>query len=482
MIARSSTQHAGGGGGITNNINNNNNNGGRKSCWSVLVTRSITLACMATIGVVAVFWQWITSLEFVSPPSPTVGRNWNSSSSSSNNHTVAKGLNQNNNLNEPSLPLQPRTKEMLTISQAKIKYPYCFSNELLDVDNTTGHWYIDLPATGAYVRSTAPPRYDHISCFVMKARYNCAVPPNNETKPEPVATDWKLVLRRKPDGPFCDLHELMNDIGGPAGVGRQLREEAAFSTPADDTKKKFAFVIQGNSFLRQVWTALTCGWRQHITQLIVQDGGPKVCVGTNFCLTRDDPIQPDEMGTFLRTTTGPEQLPMGCHDTLPSQMTHFFRPGVPLPPTVRGRCNTDVAMVEFAGFLQFHYIFHLEFYANPLRVYHELGLDHLSDITAYVGHGWSFRRAIEKFQGQLNRTMLMEHSTNFPTSKTIWELQIRDIGKQYSADNPYTRDHQPDPHSCMPGAADDQANLLLFALLRNVKVRAESGASTLLPL
>ena len=397
------------------------------------------------------------------------------------NHTAAKARNQTSQI-------------LLTIPQAHIKYPYCFSHELLDVDpstTTTGRWYINLRATGAYVRSTAPPRYDHISCFVMKARYNCAVPPFNNTnnhnnssnstitKQEPVATDWKLILRRETNGPFCDLHELVNDIGGPVGVGRYLRREEATSPADQPNKKKLVFVLQGDSMLRQVWMALTCGWRQHITRIMVQEGGPQVCNHTNFCKARD-PIPAEEMGTFLRTTD-PEQVPWGCHDTQPNRMAHFFRPGVPLPTQIRGRCNTNVAMVEFAGVLQFHYIFHLEFYANPLRVYQELGLHHLSDITAYVGQGGSFPRTIEKFQSQLNRTMLAEHSTNFQISETIWNLQIRDIGKRYSADNPYTRDHQPDLHSCMPGAADDKANLLLFTLLRDVTVGAESGASMLLP-
>ena len=62
----------------------------------------------------------------------------------------------------------------------------------------------------------------------------------------------------------------------------------------------------------------------------------------------------------------------------------------------------------------------------------------------------------------------------FENATLVWEmgyfrkLQARDLNRWFGADNPGILE-KPDAHPCLPGVPDDEANVLLYMLLRLLK-------------
>jgi len=137
------------------------------------------------------------------------------------------------------------------------------------------------------------PRYDHVSCFFMKPRYNCAIPPsprnssdNNNNKSAAIATDFMLVLENPLDisnnsninnySSYCDLQKFVRDAGGPAGIARQLvnnQKEKGIPTGNNGNGQQQQYIdvlLLGTSLLRQVFEALLCGFQDQISDLQLQ--------------------------------------------------------------------------------------------------------------------------------------------------------------------------------------------------------------------
>jgi hypothetical protein len=101
----------------------------------------------------------------------------------------------------------------------------------------------------------------------MKARYNRASV-FNDTSTEKVATDYKLVWKHTNHTKDCDVRRVVDTVGGPQGLARLLGR-------ANHTRP-FQVLLQGNSFLRQMFEALVCGFQSQITDLKLRVGCPSV--------------------------------------------------------------------------------------------------------------------------------------------------------------------------------------------------------------
>jgi hypothetical protein len=182
---------------------------------------------------------------------------------------------------------------------------------------------ISLEASGQYISSDNPPRYDHASCFVMKARYNCASA-YNATSTEEVATDYKLVWNYANHTKDCDVRRVVDTVAGPQGFARLLGR-------TNDTRP-FQVLLQGNSYLRQVFEALVCGFQSQITDLKLKIGVPSAR---------------GEMIDLPRAREG------GCHGVKKTSIASFYRRNVTVPSTTPG-CNDNLGMVEFGNVIRFY--------------------------------------------------------------------------------------------------------------------------------
>ena len=333
----------------------------------------------------------------------------------------------------------------------QIQHPGC-----ADLKNIT------VFSDGHFVRSAYPPRYDHMSCFVMKSRYNCA-----GQKVENAATNWKLVLRQNKQ--TCDLRAVIDDTHGPMGVAQEMRRQRGLpdSRPVN-------VVLQGNSFLRQIWEAFVCGWRHDITQIQVHQGGPHVSLeamknmgnGKFNASQFGKPINMRDLFGGHPETTNFSAI-QGCHAG-PKNQSSYYVPGKPVPRNL-DECNDNMAMVEFGGMIRFHYIFRSNrLYENMTDVYKHLGLQ-VENIDALMfndGEESTFQQKSSLRRGVFERSPIWVG--NF-VQYTLMRLQLRDIGVWKGATNPRMVE-SPDAHPCMPGVPDDEANLLLFSLLSDAKV------------
>jgi len=93
-------------------------------------------------------------------------------------------------------------------------------------------------------------RYDHL-CPYMKTRYNCG------TKEKAMyggnAYDWKLMLRDQGrEERVCNLWDLINDLQGPAGIGKKVLDDWQTRQGSDRIKRANKTMINvamlGNSF------------------------------------------------------------------------------------------------------------------------------------------------------------------------------------------------------------------------------------------
>ncbi len=286
-------------------------------------------------------------------------------------------------------------------------------------------WVTWLRSYGQYVPTTEPARYDHF-CPVMKARYNCAWPTN--TTDIPRAFDYHFVWKHPQYPQVCNLRQLVQFIGGPAGI---------------PGKKIF---LQGNSYLRQVWEALVCGFGQQITNLTLYENGPSMSL-EGSAKRGGQKISSEQLGNFM-----PDAVTIdGCHGSgLEWRLDDYYRQNVTIPPN-HDKCNDDIASVEF-GNVQFAYIFRKEWYQIDALVdsYRKIGMPNELDVVVLNSKSRnSTARSLIDFSKLLS--MLIE-------------VQKRSLGTYFGADNPWITD-PPDGHPCMPGIPDDEANILLFLLL-----------------
>lgn len=332
---------------------------------------------------------------------------------------------------------------------------------------TTTNWKGDSTSTDfvRYVRSTVQPRYDHITCPVMKARYNCAKSPSsiatnqsqrristtnettttNATKLD--ASDYKFVWRKDIHESWCDLQNLTDFIHGPASVPQR------------------SVLLQGNSYLRQIWEAMVCGFPSQITNLTLLSGGKATSLA--YIASRSGKLlQRQELGTFLinqqndyTTTT---TTPSGCHaPNRNDRLFSYYHENVTIPPNNLDHCSDDMAMVEFGYGLRIFFLFHpSRFHIDALVEAHsKLDIPNLVDVMMWID-------TMESVVGP-NKTTVREGSIFsldgllLPSLKRVQEASI---GYFFGADNPWIV-HPPDDHPCLPGIPDDEVNILIYLLL-----------------
>ena len=162
---------------------------------------------------------------------------------------------------------------------------------------------------------------------------------------------------------------------------------------------------------------------------------------------------------------------MEFSDNKIQKLQKFYRPGVELPKERVDTPNDSIAMVEFGNRIQIFYVFHPEVIANFTELLNKkFDLDP-SDVDKIILNNKS---VIEKMEEPLR--LLFESNKGVWQTRSIWpyftfeDLQRRDIGRWFGADNPWIYD-PPDSHSCLPGVPDDEANLLLFLIFSNAYLR-----------
>lgn len=336
-----------------------------------------------------------------------------------------------------------KTGKNVNETAASKQMSLCFSLNLIERKLRT----LNLTHVGRYVPANksmdGPPRYDHLSCFVMKARYNCATTATTGDR----ATDWRLVLNTTKDGEDCSPRALVERFGGPVALAEDLQ-----SRVTQEKSKPYVVVFHGNSFLRQMWEALTCIWRHQITNLLLQQGGPDISLAG---LRDRGPIDTHEIGTILRNPSDE----MGCHGS--TNLRGYYESDITVPSTIRD-CNDNIAMVEFGNKIQFYYIFRPWVYANVTGVYDKVGLM-ANDIDVLVFNDGENKKYPQSIREQLGAGVFDE--------SIVWDLdefkriQVRDTKRWFGATNPWVT-MPPDNHPCMPGVPDDEADLLLFLLLQ----------------
>ena len=154
----------------------------------------------------------------------------------------------------------------------------------------------------------------------------------------------------------------------------------------------------------------------------------------------------------------------GCHGVQdPSDMTAFYREGVPVPNTIP-ECSDDLTLVEFGSVIRFYFIFHPDFYNNNaiLEAYRQLEM--ATTTTDDNGQRYS---ALNHLIFNLDDTSIIARkSLSFDNVVSkLGQTQHHSIGRYFGADNPWISRPPDKLHACMPGIPDDEVNLLLFELL-----------------
>jgi hypothetical protein len=121
---------------------------------------------------------------------------------------------------------------------------------------------------------------------LTRPRYNCAKPSGDESAK---ATDWKLVLQssvnistsisHEPNGSsaHCDLRAFVDAAGGPTGVAKRghfFQRSNNGNSSILSRDEPMQVYIEGKSFLRQIFEALTCAFQDQITDFRLQQDGP----------------------------------------------------------------------------------------------------------------------------------------------------------------------------------------------------------------
>jgi hypothetical protein len=332
---------------------------------------------------------------------------------------------------------------------------------------------IDLKTMGSYlpVLPSIQPRYDHYSCYVMKARYNCAHPPDYD-KPE--ASDYELVLYLGYDNNTkpCRLRSLVDALGGPSGLAQR-------PTPTSDmlTNAPTRIALHGSSYLRQMWEAMVCGFREDITELQVKNPGPSISLSA-LKKRGNKPIEFFEIGKPIRGNSFIQNK--GCHGASQKDLASFYHPSATQIPdrTISG-CDDGIAMVRFQNATEIYYVFRAQMLSeNALnRVYSDYFQITLSNSTdTLVPVSAEFDALVWNIGTKKPKNMFPKGVTaRYEFSVAHWlptlkAMQRRDLGVYFGADNPWIT-KPPDGHPCMPGIPDDEVNLLLYVLYTGYTIK-----------
>jgi hypothetical protein len=351
-------------------------------------------------------------------------------------------------------------------------FPECIvPNNRLNLTARRGR-YSHIPSSKSQSQSHAA-RYDHVSCFVMKARYNCAYRPDHNFT---VASDYELVWNSAKETTTttttttttsakeeeeedddstrdeCNPRTVIDGIGGPQGIFQNL----SLDRTSRHQRPYLNVLMQGNSYVRQIWEALVCGFATQITDLRVQAGGPGI---SSKALQHRQGRPVNQTGTSVNFTQAKRY---GCHGTESADIRKYYRRRAILPPNNLANCNDNVAMVEFGHVVRFYYLFQPTMYEPETlqHIYKEfLGISKEDGVDVLV---WN--HVLKEPQ---NETVGLSVGRRIPVESWMWNLrglQLRDLGRYFGANGPWIH-NPPDFHSCLPGVPDDQVNLLLFLIL-----------------
>ena len=182
---------------------------------------------------------------------------------------------------------QARTDPPMPMLMLKERHPHCFSNHLFVDSNNKKHLkqannkrrLRPIEEIGKYkligrnVKTNEI--YDHQCPYFLMDRYNCARNNTDILEYGDNPTDWKLTLiPPHVNASECNLWDFVHDLGGPVGVANAQESDGddganktkLISIPKNQRKKKpFVVLMMGNSYLRQAFEALSCGWSPDIT-------------------------------------------------------------------------------------------------------------------------------------------------------------------------------------------------------------------------
>lgn len=341
-------------------------------------------------------------------------------------------------------------------------HPLCFSEHLFA--RVTERKTLNIYEIGKFTKIgrnvSSSIRYDYM-CPFMKTRYNCATNKDEAAfKYGEHATHWKLSLIPREHQEACNLWELVASLGGPTGVANTLLSQHE----QYPTSKIINVFIGGNSYLRQIFEALVCGFRDDVTDHFVQRGAKYGVSLAELKKRGHRGVNITEIGSFQH----PPNNSSGFCDY--STEEHFYEDGLQLPVKCHYKnlesFDDNLGMVEFGGALRFYYMFRPFTYGNVSEVFESkfhLNLEEI-DILLFNDHTENV------FQKKYPEMVDVFEKKGIWQSKIIWpykilrKMQERDTSKWFGANNPAIH-HPPDDHACMPGVPDDEANLLLFLML-----------------
>ena len=204
---------------------------------------------------------------------------------------------------------------------------------------------IDL-SQGGWVRSAAsPPPYDATTCWLMKARYNC----DGDSRPEQ-ALAYRYVQR---------LADGLKSAPGRGHGGQLLPLHRALKLVRSmgDGRGRVNMLMVGHSYLRQVFEALACRWRDNVTAGILSVGPPRVTAMTQAALKKlaGEALDPRNRELEWFNASGE---PPACHGSqgASGNFGGYYAPDH-APLQAFTDCVDDVAMIELDGNLRIYYIF-----------------------------------------------------------------------------------------------------------------------------
>ena len=321
------------------------------------------------------------------------------------------------------------------IGKLKDQYPNCFSEHLFD-KRKVGENILHLSQVLQYKllgkNMTTSVRYNHQCPYMLKDRYNCARNDSDILNYGNNPTDWKLNLMTGKKGAACPLWDFIHKVGGPVGVAKAL-ETHEKTSKKKRKKRPFIVLMMGNSYLRQVFEALSCGWSNDISEYRASIGS-KACYSVN-CTTKNGEriFRVKQVGKLLPLSESPLESNY-------SSTQQFYRAGVSLPTTMYPKNVTDdLAMVEFGKRIRFYFVFRPYQLASLHNIAEKvLHLD-FANIDKLVVDSGSFKYILQgnqqvrkKFQtnGVLRKKSIYSH-------KLLQDIQRRDVGRWFGADNPY---------------------------------------------
>eukprot|EP00978_Attheya_sp_CCMP212_P029207 scaffold103162_cov48-Attheya_sp.AAC.1 len=387
------------------------------------------------------------------------------------NHEDEKAKGEPRPNNNPPNEVGNNTHTVLDV--LRDQFPECIS-EMQEIDLETIGSYQRVPEDSPF----PVPRYNH-TCFVMKAKYNCVRPTATNTNnnnngsseyiPGAQAHDYELVLnldlqqgQGQAQSKPCRLRTVVETILQNGWLDRQSQSQSGRHASNGDV------LLLGDSLLRQIWEAMTCGFSEHITSLQVQQGGPSVYSHDYDSFSSPHSVGADQLGNPLVFTNPQElQLPQaGCHGM--SNVSQFYAPGVKVPSSLDG-CNDNIAMVEVGHFLRLYYVYHPEVFSPEAwqEIIHERFGLHPNNNTLVLYNSGRGRRDQPHFPSleQAQRLNIASWLS------TLRDLQWRDLGHLFGANNPGVSPRPDQIHACLPGMPDDHVNLLWYMLWTGYYIR-----------